>query len=125
MNTYIWALIAFFLSSATPVTLLLMREVIRRRRSSMLTDLLDCLFKGRETIPTYLVFSFAGLFVLIEPIANLVSTGNAAASRVRPALLLTSRADEAAAKLLAALAVWAWPSWVGILSLCGSFSGPF
>jgi hypothetical protein len=52
MNTYAWALIAAFISATTPVTLLLMREVIRRRRSAMLTELLDSLFKGKPDIPT-------------------------------------------------------------------------
>ncbi|NUU44234.1 hypothetical protein [Tardiphaga robiniae] len=52
MSTYAWGLFAAVVAIVIPLTLLVMREVIRRRRSTMLTDLLETLFKDNPDIPT-------------------------------------------------------------------------
>jgi hypothetical protein len=52
MNAVGWGIFATIFAVITPLTLLLMREVIRRRRSALLGELLDTLFKGKENIPT-------------------------------------------------------------------------
>lgn len=52
MNAVGWGIFAAIFAVITPLTLLLMREVIRRRRSALLGELLDALFKGKENIPT-------------------------------------------------------------------------
>jgi hypothetical protein len=52
MNAAGWGIFATIFAVITPLTLLLMREVIRRRRSALLGELLDTLFKGKENIPT-------------------------------------------------------------------------
>jgi hypothetical protein len=52
MNAVGWGIFAAIFAVITPLTLLVMREVIRRRRSSLLGELLDSLFKGNENIPT-------------------------------------------------------------------------
>lgn len=51
MSGHAWIGIAAIAAVIVPVTLLLMREVIRRRRSAMLSDLLANLFKDRPEIP--------------------------------------------------------------------------
>ena len=52
MNAVGWGIFAAIFAVITPPTLLVMREVIRRRRSSLLGELIDSLFKGNENIPT-------------------------------------------------------------------------
>jgi hypothetical protein len=52
MNAVGWGIFAAIFAVITPLTLLVMREVIRRRRSALLGELLDSLFKGKENIPT-------------------------------------------------------------------------
>jgi len=52
MNAWGWGIFAAIFAVITPLTLLVMREVIRRRRSALLGELLDALFKGKENIPT-------------------------------------------------------------------------
>ena len=52
MNAVGWGIFAAIFAVITPLTLLLMREVIRRRRSALLGELLDTLFKGKENVPT-------------------------------------------------------------------------
>jgi len=47
-----WGVFAAIFAVIIPLTLLAMREVIRRRRSTLLAELLDTLFKGKENIPT-------------------------------------------------------------------------
>ena len=50
-TTIVLGLLGAFIAIAIPLTLLSMREVIRRRRSMMLTDLLQTLFKDHPDIP--------------------------------------------------------------------------
>ena len=52
MNAVGWGIFAAIFAVITPLTLLVMREVIRRRRSALLGELLDTLFKGKENVPT-------------------------------------------------------------------------
>ena len=52
MNAVGWGIFAAIFAVITPLTLLLMREVIRRRRSALLGELLNTLFKGNENIAT-------------------------------------------------------------------------
>jgi hypothetical protein len=52
MNAVGWGIFAAIFAVITPLTLLVMREVIRRRRSALLGELLDTLFKGNENIST-------------------------------------------------------------------------
>jgi hypothetical protein len=52
MNAVGWGIFAAIFAVITPLTLLVMREVIRRRRSALLGELLETLFKGKENIPT-------------------------------------------------------------------------
>jgi hypothetical protein len=52
MNAVGWGIFAAIFAVMTPLTLLVMREVIRRRRSALLGELLDTLFKGKENVPT-------------------------------------------------------------------------
>ena len=52
MNSVGWGIFAAIFAVITPLTLLVMREVIRRRRSALLGELLDTLFKGNENIST-------------------------------------------------------------------------
>ena len=52
MNAILWSIFAILFAVWTPLTLLAMREAIRRRRSALLVDLLDSLFKGKVNIPT-------------------------------------------------------------------------
>jgi hypothetical protein len=52
MNAVGWGIFAVVFAVITPLTLLVMREVIRRRRSALLGELLDTLFKGNENVPT-------------------------------------------------------------------------
>ena len=51
MRTSAWISLAAIVAVIVPITLLLMREVIRRRRSAMLADLLEALFPGKPEIP--------------------------------------------------------------------------
>jgi len=52
MNAVGWGIFAAIFAVITPLTILVMREVIRRRRSALLGELLDTLFKGNENIST-------------------------------------------------------------------------
>src|SRR5580698_2505764 len=52
MNAVGWGIFAAIFAMITPLTLLVMREVIRRRRSALLGELLDTLFKGKENVAT-------------------------------------------------------------------------
>src|ERR1700678_309378 len=52
MNAVGWGIFAAIFAVITPLTLLVMREVIRRQRSALLGELLDTLFKGNENIST-------------------------------------------------------------------------
>ena len=52
MNAVGWGIFAAIFAVMTPLTLLVMREVIRRRRSALLGELLDTLFKGKENVAT-------------------------------------------------------------------------
>jgi hypothetical protein len=52
MTAWGWGIFAAIFAVMTPLTLLVMREVIRRRRSALLGELLETLFKGKEYIPT-------------------------------------------------------------------------
>lgn len=71
MNAWGWGLFAVLLATATPIAMLLMREVIRRRRSALLDDLLVTLFKDKPNIPTLeFVRSKYGTGGLAPPDAN-------------------------------------------------------
>ena len=52
MTAFPWAISAVLAALCLPVTLLSMREVIRRKRSAILEDLLETLFKDTPDIPT-------------------------------------------------------------------------
>lgn len=52
MNTLAWEATAATVAVIVPITMLVMREVIRRRRSAMLSDMLATLFKKDPDIPT-------------------------------------------------------------------------
>lgn len=52
MSTLAWEAAAAAVAVIVPLTMLVMREVIRRRRSAMLSDMLATLFKKNPDIPT-------------------------------------------------------------------------